>query len=283
MIIELCEALRIAPVPRARALAAERLGQEGPGAHAAIPALLEALQDVDRDVRDSAAVALDQIGKMPLGVMPELRRLLRDRNIEVCLWAALALDRSCPPAPAESMFVLKEALKNGPLSRASEICAVLTRMGAPAAPALVECFVQCSDGRGVWARRALVSLGQRAVVPLVRALNVERQGVSELLCLLCQVAPVHLLAHWLGHVCATVRAEAAVALHQRGEAALEALPELIRAMRDPSARVRLWAVAALLTTGPQASAAIPELIDLLEDPISRTRRLARHTLLRLCG
>lgn len=49
------------PYPEARVAAAEALGNIGPNAKSAVPALVEALRDSDARVRKAAEIALDTI------------------------------------------------------------------------------------------------------------------------------------------------------------------------------------------------------------------------------
>ncbi|HVM49459.1 MAG TPA: HEAT repeat domain-containing protein [Candidatus Acidoferrum sp.] len=74
-----------------RTAAAERLGEIGPPAGAAIPALLQVLEGADRPSRPSAALALGRIQREPQTVIPRLAALLGDSQDGVPEMAATAL------------------------------------------------------------------------------------------------------------------------------------------------------------------------------------------------
>lgn len=79
--------------PPMRAAAAQVLGDFGPDARSATPALLNALSDTSPTVRLNAAFALGKIGANPRVAVPALAALLRDTNEEVRAYAAIALKK----------------------------------------------------------------------------------------------------------------------------------------------------------------------------------------------
>ncbi len=84
--------------PSRRAEAAELLGEFGPAARSAAPALLHALQGKDLAVRAAAAAALGKIKADPAAEIPLLIQYLDDKEIDEA--AALALADYGPPAKA---------------------------------------------------------------------------------------------------------------------------------------------------------------------------------------
>jgi HEAT repeat protein len=104
---------------------AEALGQIGPNAVGAVPALADALKDPDEDVRFHAAEALGKIGPNAAGAVPALADALnKDRAIAVRQSAAYALGKIGPDAaaavpalvaivnnPSEIAFVRQRAAK----------------------------------------------------------------------------------------------------------------------------------------------------------------------------
>ncbi len=72
-----------------RKLAALALGDLGPLATQAVPALIEALQDKHPAVRRRVAVALGEIGDV--AVVAVLKKALQDSHESICRAAALAL------------------------------------------------------------------------------------------------------------------------------------------------------------------------------------------------
>jgi HEAT repeat protein len=86
-----------------RAEAAFDLGQHGPKAREAVPALLKALEDRDADVRASAAHALGAIGPEAKAALPRLREALKDRNPRVGRFAQNALTKIEPDPVKKSV------------------------------------------------------------------------------------------------------------------------------------------------------------------------------------
>ena len=124
---------------RVRNAAATALGQIGPAAKAAVPALIEALKDKDRTVRRVAAFVLGQIGpaavpaliealkkdrvgrystavvdalgKIGPVAVPALIEALKDKESYVRMYAAEALGQFAPAAKA-TVPALMESLKD---------------------------------------------------------------------------------------------------------------------------------------------------------------------------
>jgi len=88
-------------IPRVRAAAAQTLGDLGPAAGKAAPALVKALAEQDATLRLNAAFALGKIRASPDLAVPALSELLHDRNEEVRMYAAIALKKfGAQAAPA---------------------------------------------------------------------------------------------------------------------------------------------------------------------------------------
>ncbi|MBI3464751.1 MAG: HEAT repeat domain-containing protein, partial [Planctomycetes bacterium] len=79
--------------PFVRSRAAVVLGQIGPAAKAAVPALIEALKDPNPYTRWSVVEALGKIGPKARDAMPALRAALRDKNDGVRSSAAESIRR----------------------------------------------------------------------------------------------------------------------------------------------------------------------------------------------
>ena len=62
---------------------AEMLGEIGPVAKDAVPALIIALKDKDKQVRGNAAVALGKVGPSAKDAVPALTVALKDKDVEV--------------------------------------------------------------------------------------------------------------------------------------------------------------------------------------------------------
>ena len=81
-----------------RSAAAMSLGGIGPPAKSAVSALTNALEDEDEDVREEAASALGKIGPAAAAAVPALTNALRDEDEEVREEAASALGKIDPAA-----------------------------------------------------------------------------------------------------------------------------------------------------------------------------------------
>ena len=156
----------------------------------------------------------------------------------------------------------------------------LGKIGAPAVPALVETWRQASEypenersqhatfalsGIGGWsspqlswlqthATYALSAIGGPAVPALAEALDSDNESI---------------------------RASAAYALGDIGNAAQEAVPSLTQALRDESTWVRRHATEALGLIGQPTQDTVPALIDLLRDEYYWIRDNAARALARL--
>ena len=88
----------------------EALTKIRPDAAEAVPALVAALKDPNKDTRQSAAYMLGEIGPDALGAVPALAAALEDRHEDVRESAAYALGKM-GPAAAEAVPILIGALK----------------------------------------------------------------------------------------------------------------------------------------------------------------------------
>ncbi len=80
-----------APAPYSRNAAAYAISGMGPAAKAAVPALIQALEDPDPVVRFPACIALREIGPDAKEAVPALTKALDDRNDDVSHMARKAL------------------------------------------------------------------------------------------------------------------------------------------------------------------------------------------------
>jgi HEAT repeat protein len=90
------------PQERDRIIAVRLLPQRKGDAARVVPALIEALQDTDGDVRWSAAIGLGYFGEQGKDAIPALQAAKRDRDARVREGAGVALSRIDPtrfPAP----------------------------------------------------------------------------------------------------------------------------------------------------------------------------------------
>lgn len=80
-----------AMAPYSRNAAAYAIGGMGPAAKAAVPALIDALNDPEASVRYPVCVALREIGPVAKDAVPALTKALDDRNDDVASMARKAI------------------------------------------------------------------------------------------------------------------------------------------------------------------------------------------------
>ena len=127
----------------AAATALVNIGARGSETAAAgLPVLIEGLKQEDKAIRSSAAQHLRIVGKPARLALPELKRVLGDKEPEVALEAALALVEINPVEAAEAIPALIEGLKSTNETRvaprAARALGVLGPIAKPAIPELVK-------------------------------------------------------------------------------------------------------------------------------------------------
>ncbi|MBE9040864.1 HEAT repeat domain-containing protein [Oscillatoriales cyanobacterium LEGE 11467] len=262
------------PDTRLRQLAADRLGQMGARAGAAVSALMEALDDEDERVRIQSSVALGNIG---VEAIPALVNAFKKDNKEVRSGAAFALERMGAVAIPGLVAALKledsdvlsgtvfalermgttaiptliEALKKGDNNVRVLAAIVLGRIGSPAVEALVEAFQTGNAAVRHHAANALGSMGAEAsaAVPAFEAalLDRDKEVRSSAVFVLERIgaAAVTALQKALAHEDWLVRRNAADALGRIGTQAKATIPDLEKACGDRDRYVREAAVEAL--------------------------------------
>jgi HEAT repeat protein len=240
------------PDPEARGKAAAALGNLGPHAVAAVPALVKALQDDDATVYSKAIFALARAGKP---AVPALIEALKSENSQVREGAAEVLGEIGKDAKT-AVPQLKDLLKdNAPHVRVQAAMALYRAEYRPAAMiALLAGAAKQNDTGRLGAIRSLGKIGpaaKRAVPVLAEALK--NKSIS-------------------------VRDFAARALEHIGPGAEKAVPALTVALKDPEALVRMTSVWALDAIGPGAKAAVPALKELTRDKDLAFRMRATQAL-----
>ena len=159
--------------PDNRAAAAAVLGDIGPEAEAAVPALARALEDSDDDVRRTSADALGDIGPAAEAAVPALARALDDTDASVRSNAATALGDLGPVARA-AVPALVRALRDGDPDTRWASAEALGEIGV-ASEAVVAGLIDALDDPGAWvpmyARDGLKALGPEAIPAVIGALS----------------------------------------------------------------------------------------------------------------
>jgi HEAT repeat protein len=145
--------------------AAVAIGDLGPGARAAVPALIEALRDPNATVRFQAAISLGCIGPEARAAVPALIGTLKDGVFFVRGWSAFALGEIGPEA-AQAVPMLAEGLKNAQEREfvRRQIASALGRIGPNAVSALVEGLTNGSELARLGAVLALQQVGPAAAL-----------------------------------------------------------------------------------------------------------------------
>jgi HEAT repeat protein len=222
------------PNPEERLSAAWALHHIGPGATAAVPALVRALDDKDAFVRSISASALGKIG----------------------------------PGAAEAVPAMVRALRRSSYFHRGMIGPSIADVGPAAVPALIDATKDRDDGVRYEAVRGLgrIGIGKDEVVRRLSELqsdgdmSVRVEAAFGLWRIARSRSAISVLARCLGGPNEFARMGAADHLGEIGPEASEAVSALIRALEDPSAAVRNRSAAALGKIGPAARDAVPVLV-----------------------
>jgi HEAT repeat protein len=264
----------------------------GPRAKGAFKLLRGSLRHHDAGVRQRGAAAMQAVLPDPKEAVPVLAESLRHEDDYIRHWAAAFLAelgaRAPGPEVGDSLEPLTAALGNETTStvRVQEVRSigeiVSHQKAAPDAPldqALVRALLaRLADVNPDVRREATVSFGKvgaawkgrgairEAIPPLLEELAKGRPFQAEVAGVLGQIGyAVPLVEALKTAKSERVRAGAARALAVVGPDALDHVPALIAAVKDPDPHVRHEVVLALGAIGRPAAAAVPALIAALDD------------------
>ncbi len=271
----LVELLRdVSSPPIVRQQAAHTLGRIGPAAAAAVPVLIDLLDETEPapeagSPRQWSLKAIALMGGPAREAAPRIIRLLRDPTTMhldrlLALEALGRIGTAHPQTLGAIVAVAERPLRTEPDARVEDLelktaaVDVLSLFGASAAPA-IPLLQELTRGEHEPLRRVAVNTLGKTGNPLVLEALVDA--------LLFDPSPA---------VCDA----AAVALSQIGGAAVPTLQALL-AHRD--AEVRARAAEALGRIGPPASAALDTLREGLTDPVPAVRLAAAEGIWRLTG
>jgi HEAT repeat protein len=278
------------------------LNQFGPAAVQAVPKLITALSDTDREVRKTATDLLLAIG--PTNAVPALVTAFDNLDSRVRRRIAETFALFGPTA-AEAVPALIKALDDIDTSVRQGTVGALSAMGpaaAEAVPALINAL-RDDKARRRWddinvrtaAKSALGRIGPAAVPALFAALGdatdaevrkASAEALGNIGPAAAEAVPALLAARadadWY------LRLRAVEALGRIGSAAPEVVPALIATLRDGAATrwyggeekglVSEAAAQALGQFGSAAVEAVPALIDALTDAVAGVRLAAAHAL-----
>jgi HEAT repeat protein len=264
--------------------AARTLGKLGPGATAAEPDLVRALQDKVNGTYWAAGGALGRIGKQ---AVPDLTHALQDGDTLVRCAAAYGLGEAGPDA-APAVPALIQMLKRGSANEQQVAAQSLAKIGAPAVAPLIEVL---AHERGAVREAAASALLRCYPFPApgrppaehlpsdetaaARQQAIETVGASGLV----EAVAVKLLAGAAAKDPAPgVRLAALKALVQMNRYLQPALPALVACSRDKSPAIREWSARALAKIGPSAPPALGALARLTQDEEESVRAAAQEAL-----
>ena len=289
------------------AVVARILGELGPTAKPAVPALIRALRGA---ARKSAAAALGEIGPAAKSAVPALTAAVADPAMRTI--AIRALGGIGPEArPAVPTLI---AVASSSVEARAEVIEALGRIGHATNGALgllLQALQSRTPGLRSWAIAALSAMGKEAAPAAPALVDAARHGETDAFYALANMGPaaeavVPSLSNLLSSSDTEVRSLAAAALAFIDPSATAAIPILVRdcydcvdalvaigapavpsliavLRKDPSPRRRLAAVNALKEMGPVANSARPALEALLRDGDSKIRNAAADAIRALGG
>ncbi len=273
-----------------RVAAAESLGEIGPDALAAVPALIGALQQGRGDARDEAARALGKIGPTARSAIPPLARALDDDAPFFRLEVAEALARIGDP-PSQAVWALVDILKdqsNPPFAhtQAIRILQLLGPKSDSAIPALIETKVSAGNYETEAAVLALAELNPDALRNPRARLNADVESTDAYVRVTAAEAlwklsgerdrPIRILIEALSVPETLPRRWAARALGDAKPADAPLLmPVLTEKLKDPDIQVRVFVAEAIWNIAAETKVAIPTLIEILKNPENPERARSR--------
>jgi HEAT repeat protein len=238
--------------PQARYWACLALGEMGPQAQAAVPALIKVLSDERPEVRLQATIALGEIGPDAKPAVAALMKLLDDPIPSVRAAAVFALGHIGDPAAIAALENTEKSTE--PVQRMLATWALAKLHPSDqqrlnkAIDSLVLALADKSREVAIMAAKALEDLrpGTDLLRPLIDKLIAGKPEAAERI--MSAVAPL----------------------------GASAVPQAIAALKDPQRRVRAMQVLARI--GPESAPAVPGLVELLKSGEPATTTEALYTL-----
>lgn len=221
-----------------------------------IDTLVAGLEDESQVVRQGAAQTLGRLGRQAQPAINELLNLVREEAERIDLTSGDPVSADTTPLEA------------------------LMRIGEPSVMVLIPLLKDPHPMLRWWAALALRGIGPDAKAAL-SALNeamkspMEQYADVAFAAAVAQVTigddpkePVKFVSDLLDHREPAIRAGAVQALGAMGESAGEAVPELVKAMKDENELVRTAAIESLRNLGPDAARAVDSLVPTLSVMLS---------------
>ena len=188
-------------------------------AESTITALVRALEDKDRRVRDEAIMGLSNIGKLSIFA---LKKALQNQNHLVRSAAAEALGKMHAYAAAPNLV---EAFKDKDPNVRWAAAKAIERMGTYAFPYLIKSLKDKHWFAQIYAAKSLKNLGPAILTSLWCALEKDEALSDSIIPILKEMGPAAFpnLINALGHKNVVVRESATEALLGAGKEALEVL------------------------------------------------------------
>jgi HEAT repeat protein len=290
---------RLLDKPEYRDLAVTVLGEIGPAAKTAVPALVALLKSEDEKLRRESFIALATIGPAATFAVPELLKILRDPDAGLSRGGAAYVlghigEPSCVPvlkkilnaspntdpqvlrAAAWSLVMLQpENSQNGPIVLPYLTEALSSERPLARKEALVA-IGKLGDG-GQPAAGALMQLAQNDLDTLVRSEALHALGMLPKIS--DEAMPIAIVA--LDDHDPHVRNSARVLLGKMGTRARVAAARLKTGTREGATMdrtVAAWALARVAPSVEHKKLAVPFMLQALPDPNPRVRAEAAHTL-----
>jgi HEAT repeat protein len=249
-------------IPTARDQVAQALGDFGPVAGEATAALLEALNDEWRFVRETAAKALTRVSPSVSATVEEALDILNlgdvvHRRRALCDLARAPADAQAETGAAAVSAGIRNALMDPDPTVRATAAAALGYLGQHSESATAAVIAALRDASEAVRIAAATALGRIA------------PGEPD---------AAHALARVLQSPCAELRRAAAAALGRMGPVGA---PALIQAIDDPDAAVRIQVIAALGHIGPAEGVTIPPLLAAAKDRSAPIRSAAFEALGRI--
>ncbi len=274
--------------PGIRYWAALALGELGPEARDAVPALAAALNDERPEVRREVLIALARVGAEAHAAVPAIAKQLADEDESVAHAAAFALGSIGPEAASATESLQSVFGKENKLSECIN-CWALARIHPQDAAVreraiglLLETVKNDNPRVQSAAVRGLMDLKAppQQLVPALGyvVLNGEEPAVGEALGALALLgdAAIEVLDDALER--SEARGRAALLITYLGAKAKGTVPALITALSDPDAEVRQELLFALASMGPDAAPAIDAIVVSLDDENTANRAVAALAL-----